>query len=47
MSFFEIVMSNHVHCIIVLGDYGFDNRVSGGPGVTNVAVEKIHEFSLQ
>ena len=50
----SIVMPNHIHLIIRLGDYGFDNGVSligdenggdghGGGGV----VEKIHEFSLQ
>ncbi|MCF8235897.1 MAG: hypothetical protein K9G67_12900 [Bacteroidales bacterium] len=32
-----VVMPNHVHCIITLGDYDFDN---GG------TVKKIHEFSL-
>ena len=37
-----IVMPNHFHCIIILGDYGFDN------GVSDVGdVDKIHEFYLQ
>ncbi|MBC8487876.1 MAG: hypothetical protein H8D45_17750 [Bacteroidetes bacterium] len=38
-----IVMPNHFHCLIILGDFDFDN----GGGVVDVFVEKIHEFSLQ
>ena len=44
-----VIMPNHFHCIITLGDYGFDNGISvggdddgGGDGV-----DKIHEFYLQ
>ena len=44
-----VVMPNHIHCIIKLGDYGFDNGISliGDNGMGNDNVEKIHEFSLQ
>ena len=38
-----IVMPNHVHCIITLGGYDFDNS---GCNVGNGCVGKIHEFSL-
>lgn len=43
-----IVMPNHFHCLITLGDYGFDNGVvwDDGGGDCAIAVEKIHEFSL-
>ena len=47
----SVVMPNHIHCIITLGEYGFDNGVSiigndiDGNGHGNV--EKIHEFSLR
>jgi REP element-mobilizing transposase RayT len=47
-----IVMPNHFHCIIKLGDYDFDNGVSdiGNGDVGNVDkihVDKIHEFYLR
>jgi len=50
-----VIMPNHFHCIIILGDYDFDNGVSvvGGDGnVENgdngdVVVDKIHEFYLR
>ena len=38
-----VVMPNHIHCIITLGGYNYDNGVSG---LGDVVVEKIHEFSL-
>lgn len=38
-----VVMPNHIHCIITLGDYDFDNGVSL---FDNNNVAKIHEFSL-
>ena len=46
----HIVMPNHVHFIVSLGDYDYDNGVSDigettFVGITN-DVEKIHEFSL-
>lgn len=41
----HVVMPNHVHCIITLGDYGFDNGLCGA-SVANAAVEEIHEFPL-
>ena len=41
-----IVMPNHFHCIIMLGDYGFDNGVSD-IGDDDNNVEKIHEFFLR
>ena len=45
-----IVMPNHIHCIITLENYGFDNGISligdGNDGNGNDGVEKIHEFSL-
>lgn len=37
----SVVMPNHIHCIITLGEYGFDNGVSI---IGNV--EEIHEFPL-
>ena len=37
-----IIMPNHIHFIISLGDYNFDNGIS----VVGDNVEKIHEFSL-
>ncbi len=50
----SIVMPNHIHMIVTLGDYGFDNGVSmidgdgGGHGHgDDDVVERIHEFSLQ
>jgi len=53
-----IVMPNHFHCIIELGDYDFDNGVSdigNGDGnnvvdkiyVDKIHVDKIHEFYLR
>ena len=54
-----IVMPNHFHCIIKLGDYDFDNGVSvignGDDGgnvvdkihVDKIHVDKIHEFYLR
>jgi len=47
-----VVMPNHVHCIITLGDYDFHNGISTVVANTDidlnthVLVEKIHEFSL-
>ena len=47
-----VIMSNHFHCFITLGDYDFDNGVSdvdgniGGVGGDGV-VDKIHEFYLR
>lgn len=51
-----VIMPNHIHCIITLGGYNFDNGISligdnnndenGGNGGIDT-VEKIHEFSLQ
>jgi len=40
-----VIMPNHFHCIITLGDYNFDNGFSviGGD---DVDVDKIHEFYL-
>ena len=35
-----VIMPNHVHCIIALGEYNNSDIVDGG-----IAVEKIHEFS--
>ena len=40
-----VVMPNHVHCIISLGDYGYNNGISV-IGDDDHPVEKIHEFSL-
>ena len=34
-----VIMPNHIHFIIILGDYDYDNGIS-------TIVEKIHEFSL-
>ena len=34
-----VIMPNHFHCIITLGDYDFDNGIS-----VVVVVYKIHEF---
>ena len=49
-----IVMPNHFHCIIILGDYNFDNGVSvvenndgGDCNVDKIHVDKIHEFYLR
>ncbi len=46
-----VVMPNHVHCIIRLGDWDFDNGVSliGDDDTCNCtgSVNKIHEFYLQ
>jgi len=39
-----IIMPNHVHCIITLGDYGFNNGIGTVNGNNNAG--KIHEFSL-
>jgi len=39
-----IIMPNHVHCIVTLGDY---QKLDDDVGVIGVVVEKIHEFSLQ
>ncbi len=45
-----VVMPDHIHFVIILGDYDFDNgiskrivRLNDGDGGS---VEKIHEFSL-
>jgi len=38
----QTIMPNHFHCIITLGDYNFDNRVSDVGG----GADKIHEFYL-
>lgn len=55
----SVVMPNHIHCIVTLGDYDFDNGVSligddnnndnicSNGGNNGGNVEKIHEFSLQ
>ncbi|MRT94598.1 hypothetical protein [Ancylomarina sp. 16SWW S1-10-2] len=40
------VMPNHIHLIVSLGDYGFDNGISTIDNDANT-VKKIHEFSLQ
>ena len=40
-----VVMPNHIHGIITLGDYGYDNGVWSVGDVAN-HVKKIHEFSL-
>ncbi|MGZ2369415.1 transposase [Ancylomarina sp. YFZ004] len=41
------VMPNHIHFIVSLGDYGFDNGISAIDNViVNDTVKKIHEFSL-
>ncbi len=40
-----IIMPNHFHCIITLGNYDFDNGVSGVGG--DGSVDKIHEFYLR
>ena len=44
----SVVMPNHIHCIVTLGEYGYENGVSiiGNDNDTNGNVEKIHEFSL-
>jgi putative transposase len=45
-----IIMPNHIHLIITLGDYDFDNGISDIGHTENhtdtTTVEKIHEFSL-
>ena len=42
----SVVMPNHIHCIITLGDYDFDNGISSiGDGNVDVPIKKIHEFS--
>jgi len=47
-----VIMPNHIHCIITLGDYDFHNGISTVVANTDddvdtrVLVEKIHEFSL-
>ncbi|RLD84596.1 MAG: hypothetical protein DRJ10_00775 [Bacteroidetes bacterium] len=41
-----VIMPNHIHCIITLGGYDFDNRITN-MGKNMDIVEKIHEFSLQ
>ncbi|RXQ92153.1 hypothetical protein EO244_11420 [Ancylomarina salipaludis] len=38
------VMPNHIHLLVSLGDYAFDNGLST---IDNDTVKKIHEFSLQ
>lgn len=40
----SVIMPNHIHCIITLGDYDFDNGISSVGG--GVPVKKNHEFSL-
>ena len=42
-----IVMPNHFHCIIILGNNGFDNGVSVIGNDDNGDVDKIHEFYLR
>lgn len=45
-----VIMPNHIHCIITLGDYNFENGISvvgdGRDDGDGGNVEKIHEFSL-
>ncbi|MFW5851507.1 MAG: hypothetical protein ACOCWB_04730 [Bacteroidota bacterium] len=41
-----VVMPNHIHCIITLGDYDFHNGIAVGYR-DNGVVDKIHEFYLQ
>lgn len=41
-----VIMPNHIHCIITLGNYDFDNRITN-MGKNMDIVEKIHEFSLR
>uniref|UniRef100_UPI003567803E hypothetical protein n=1 Tax=Ancylomarina sp. TaxID=1970196 RepID=UPI003567803E len=44
------VMPNHIHMIVSLGDYGFDNgiwTIDNDNDMINDTVKKIHEFSLQ
>ena len=40
-----VIMPNHFHCIITLGDIGFDNGVSVIGD--DIVVDQIHEFDLQ
>ena len=40
------VMPNHIHLIVSLGDYGFDNGISTVDNDPHT-VKKIHEFSPQ
>ena len=46
------IMPNHIHLIVSLGDYNFDNGISSvgdnnnDTGDNTGVVEKIHEFSL-
>jgi len=42
-----IVMPNHVHLIIELGDYFFDNGVAGQKSTQQNPVGQIHEFALR
>ncbi|MCD4725124.1 MAG: transposase [Bacteroidales bacterium] len=43
-----VIMPNHFHCIITLGDIDFDNGISViGDNGGDVAVDKIHEFYLR
>ena len=42
-----IVMPNHIHFIIVLGDYDFHNGICKRVSAKKNSVEKIHEFSLR
>ncbi len=44
-----VIMPNHFHCIITLGDYDFDNGVSDvgtTDNVDKIHADKIHEFYL-
>lgn len=48
-----VIMPNHIHCIITLGDYdndgmggNDDKEKNDGGTVEKIHVEKIHEFSL-
>ncbi len=41
-----VIMPNHFHCIITLGDYNFDNGFSVVGG-DDIDVDKIHEFYLR
>ena len=41
-----VIMPNHIHFIISLGDYDLDNGISTIGDDGNDKVEKIHEFSL-